>query len=140
MKWFAEEVYQLTNSEREKHGVPKLNRANASLETAAYVRAEEISVVWGHTRPNGTEFHTAMTEAGYTTWRSAGENIAKVWPYSPDKGYEDIPKMMVDGLMSSEGHKDNILNPVYKILSVGVFHDNRPEAEYAIYMVQLFSD
>ncbi|NLZ70008.1 MAG: CAP domain-containing protein, partial [Clostridiaceae bacterium] len=111
IKWFAEEVYQLTNSEREKHGLTKLNRPNASLEAAAYVRAKEISVLWGHIRPNGTEFHTAMTEAKYTTWHSAGENIAKVWPYSPDRDFESIPKMMVDGLMDSEGHKDNILNP-----------------------------
>jgi len=75
----------------------------------------------------------------YQTRDSAGENIAKVWPYSPDRDFESIPKMMVDGLMDSEGHKDNILNPVYKILSIGVFHDNRPEAEYAIYILTLVS-
>ena len=67
---FARQVLALCNEERAKAGVAPLQLAE-QLQSAATVRAEEISRVMSHTRPDGTDFSTVLQ----SKWGS-GENIA----------------------------------------------------------------
>jgi len=79
------------------------------LQTAADVRAGELETLMEHTRPNGTSWATAVTEAGlgYTI---AGENIAA--------GYSDA-QQVVAAWMASPDHRGNILDPSFTHIGVG---------------------
>lgn len=64
------------------------------------MRAKETEQSFSHTRPNGSNFSTALKEQG-VSYRGSGENIA--WG---QKTPEDVMKAW----MNSEGHRANILN------------------------------
>jgi uncharacterized protein YkwD len=88
----AQEVFNLVNSIRAENGVPALTWDDR-LYTSAQIRAQEISIVWSHTRPDGTDCFTVSDVLH-------GENIAY--------GYADA-NSVVTGWMDSQGHKENIL-------------------------------
>lgn len=67
-------VVELVNKERKSAGLNPVT-LNTDATTAAQVRAEESSVSFSHTRPDGTSFATALKDAG-VSYRSCGENIA----------------------------------------------------------------
>jgi uncharacterized protein YkwD len=62
-----------------------------------------------HTSPDGREFYERITAAGYS-WNTCGENIAA--------GYTSAQAVM-NGWMTSPGHKANILNSAFCDLGVG---------------------
>ena len=70
----AAQVVNLVNEERAKAGLSPLT-ADRSVTSAAQRRAREIETNFSHTRPNGSSFSTALSEAG-VNYRSSGENIA----------------------------------------------------------------
>ena len=70
---FANEVVRLVNEERAKAGLPALT-VDRGAASAAQVRAKEIERSFSHTRPDGSSFNSALTEAG-VNFRGAGENI-----------------------------------------------------------------
>jgi len=66
----------IINEVRSEHGLSALP-TNAILNEAAQVRANEVaSGTWGHTRPCGRTWQTAVHDMGYTTGRSSAENIS----------------------------------------------------------------
>ena len=71
---YAEQVVKLVNEERAKVGAGALT-LDKEIEAAALVRAKEIEISFSHTRPDGRNFSTVLTDAGIT-FRSSGENIA----------------------------------------------------------------
>ncbi|MCC8083808.1 MAG: CAP domain-containing protein, partial [Clostridium sp.] len=75
----------------------------------AQTRAREIEKSFSHTRPDGSSFNTALTEAG-VSFRGAGENIA----YG-----QTTPQQVMEGWMNSSGHRANILNANYTSIGVG---------------------
>ncbi len=103
----CQEVMRLVNVEREKTGVAPL-KYYYNGQAAADIRADEISQVFSHTRPNGESCFTVLEDYNY--W-AAGENIAY--------GYT-TPEEVMNGWMNSDGHRSNILNPDYNCLIVGV--------------------
>lgn len=105
---FAVEVLNLVNAERAQVGVPPLRLA-ADLMNCAAVRAEELTEYFSHTRPDGSNWDTALGYKGHT-W---GENIAAGYPSA---------EAVVEGWMNSEGHRRNILNPEFRELGVGYFY------------------
>ena len=108
---YPAQTLDAVNQIREQAGlVPYF--ADAALSEAARLRAHELMTLYSHTRPDGREFHTVYEEAGVKNVRSAGENIAKGCPLSP---YD-----MVVEWMGSEGHRENILDPAYHYMGVGV--------------------
>ncbi len=120
---YAEQVVELVNAERAKEGLSPLT-IDKTLGSAALVRAKEIQSTFAHTRPNGSSFATAITEAG-GSYRGAGENIA----YG-----QKSPKAVVTAWMNSAGHRANIMNKSYTKIGVGYLtNSNVP------YWVQLFS-
>lgn len=118
-----DEIFNLTNDEREKNGLEKLTYSTA-LQKAADVRAEESAVQFSHTRPDGTSCHTVVEEVEYNV---TGENLLKA-----DKPLAQA-STMVNAWMNSEGHRANILLPEYRCMAVGL-----TEKDGVIYAVQIF--
>ena len=105
----SHKVYEIVNQERIKAGVKPL-RFNDKVYKAAMVRAKECHKYFSHTRPNGKDCFTALSEAGVKQ-NYAGENIAV--------GFSS-PKSVMEGWMQSSGHRSNILNPVFTDFGCGV--------------------
>lgn len=119
---FAYGVLSLVNQEREKQGLTPLVMAS-DLTAAAVLRAEELTEVFSHTRPNGEPCFSVIAEQK----RTVGENIAAGQP---------TPEDVMDCWLSSPGHRANILNPDFRELGVGYLY--REGEEYRHYWVQLF--
>ena len=105
---FASQVVALVNAERTKQGLSALT-IDTKVQQAALVRAKESAQSFSHTRPNGSSFSTALTEAG-VSYRTAGENIA----YG-----QSTPQQVMNAWMNSSGHRANILNANYTTIGVG---------------------
>lgn len=115
---YISEVVRLVNEERAKEGLSPL-KTNDTINGAAQVRANELSTLFDHTRPDGSKCFTALDDAGIRYW-TAGENIAAGYP---------TPEQVVNGWMNSEGHRANILNEAFTTIGVG---------HVGSYWVQLF--
>ena len=120
---FASQVVALVNAERTKQGLSALT-IDTKVQQAALVRAKESAQSFSHTRPNGSSFSTALTEAG-VSYRTAGENIA----YG-----QSTPQQVMNAWMNSSGHRANILNANYTTIGVGYTVING-----TVYWAQLFT-
>lgn len=120
---YAEQVVELVNAERVQEGLKPLS-LNQSVQAAALVRAKETEASFSHTRPNGSNFSTALTEQG-VRYRSSGENIA--WG-------QRTPEQVMQGWMNSSGHRANILSSKYTEIGVGYYRS----ASGVNYWTQLF--
>ena len=109
---FANEVVRLVNEERAKAGLPALT-VDRGAASAAQVKAKEIERSFSHTRPDGSSFNSALTEAG-VNFSGAGENIA----YG-----QNSPEKVMKGWMNSSGHRANILNSSYTSIGVGHYQN-----------------
>lgn len=100
-------VLCLVNKQRAAHGLPAL-RQSADLTRSAQGWSDEMvaSDVFSH----GSDFAARISVAGYD-WTAAGENIATGLA---------TPREVVSAWMASPGHCQNILNPTYRNLGVGV--------------------
>ena len=92
----ADEVVRQVNLERGKRGLGAL-RVSPELSRASRIRANEITRLFSHTRPDGSAWRT-VSSAAY------GENIAV--------GQRTADKVMA-AWMTSSGHRANILRPSY---------------------------
>ena len=120
---FAAEIFRLTNVERTKYGKP-LVQTNDDLNRAAMQRAKEISVKFSHTRPDGTDSTSILSEYGIPD-DNGGENIAA--------GFTS-PQSTIDGWMNSPGHRVALLNTYSTHLGVGVYKSGS-----TYYCVQVFT-
>lgn len=96
------EVIAKVNQIRVANGLNSL-RYDASLEGAADVRANESTVRFSHTRPDGSDWYTVNPNLMY------GENLAD--------GYTTADAV-VNAWMASPGHKANILKPDFTTVAV----------------------
>ena len=123
----ADRVLALCNIERAAAGVPPLV-ASSPLDLVATFRSEDMATrdYFSHTDPDGNSPFWHIKQAGIS-YRSAGENIAY--------GYR-TPEAVVEGWMTSEGHRKNILSTSFGKLGVGyaLNSDGTP------YWTQLFTD
>jgi 3-phosphoshikimate 1-carboxyvinyltransferase len=103
-----QEVFRLTNIERENHGLRPLIW-NDSLATAARVHSEDSAAndFTGHTGSDGSTPSDRARRADWTA--GAGENVA----------YNITPQSAVTALMNSPGHRENILQN-YTHMGIGV--------------------
>ena len=121
------EVLTLVNKIRIKNDLPQL-AWGYSCETAAEIRAEEAKVLYSHTRPDGSSWSTVCPTPD--SGGESGENLAI--------GNAAVsPATVVALWMSSESHRENILNPNYTNLAVGFAYD--PDTTYRTYWSQFFS-
>jgi uncharacterized protein YkwD len=112
---FEAEVVTIVNQERAKVGCPAVT-VDDRLTAAARAHSADMAArnYFSHTTPEGVDFATRITNAGYR-WSGAGENIAKG---------QRTPQEVMTSWMNSDGHKANILNCGYKNLGVGVAADS----------------
>jgi len=120
----SSDVLDLVNQEREAAGLKDL-QLNEDLNRVAELRAQEIVENWSHTRPNGEEWKTAFKDAGVSA-SYRGENLAMG---------QSSAEVTVDGWMSSEGHRDNILNKKFTKMGVATV-----VVDGVTYWVQVFAN
>jgi uncharacterized protein YkwD len=120
----AGSLIQLINYERREAGVAEL-RTDENLMKAAGRRAEELAEKYDHTRPDGREYHTVMSEFGLNPVSSA-ENVA----YRNDDSALEVNEQFIN----SPGHKKSMLDAAYSRVGVGVHRDG---GRY--YWVELFA-
>lgn len=123
------EVLKIINGYREEGGLEPLV-LDDKLTTVACARAEEIawSGRFSHYRPNNRFFSSILKDAGITKG-SAGENIAR--------GYA-TPEDVCAAWKDSETHYENIMNPEFTRIGIGVATDPDPSGKLC--WSQLFID
>ena len=118
---FANEVFRLTNVERNKNGLRPFVR-NLKLDQAARLHAQDMYErgFYSHRTPEGESELQRIERTGYLNidtigaahWTTAtAENIAKG---------QQSPKEVVQDWMESPDHRKNILSKEYEDLGVGV--------------------
>lgn len=115
---YAQEIFDLTNEEREKAGLEPLEW-NDNLTEAAQIRAEEITQKFSHTRPNGEspleEWYFDGAHAEIITGAISPEDAVSRW-------------------MASDGHREAMLKERFKSVAVGCYVVNG-----SLYCVELLS-
>lgn len=119
----AARIIELVNAERAKAGLAPLS-LNTTASSAALTRAKETVSVFSHTRPDGRNFSTALTEAGIS-YSFCGENIA----YG-----QTTPEQVMNDWMNSSGHRANILQSNFSQIGIGHYISGNGTQ----YWVQLF--
>ena len=104
---YVNEILSLVNDARRANGLGEL-KLDTELTKAAMIRAEEQNVLFGHTRPDGSSYYTALENGAR---RLTGENVA-IGQTSAKQVFEDW--------MNSPGHRGNILSASYTSIGIGV--------------------
>ncbi|MDO4343473.1 MAG: CAP domain-containing protein [Eubacteriales bacterium] len=112
----AYEVLQETNKVRKKQGLSALEM-DADLMEAAMQRAAEISLIFSHERPDGSECFTVSSKAH-------SENIA---------AGQSSAASVVNAWKNSRGHYKNMMDETCESIGVGCFYQNN-----VVCWVQLF--
>ena len=122
------EVIRLTNAQRAANGLNALTE-NSSLNSAAIAKGNDMIAkgYWAHFAPDGTSPWTFFTSFGYK-YQYAGENLAR--------DFSDAPSA-VNAWMNSPTHKENILNPHYREIGIGVVEGSLAGANTTV-IVQFF--
>lgn len=122
------EVVNLTNSKRIAAGLEPLT-LNETLSSAAWAKGTDMinKDYWAHTAPDGTEPWSFFNSLGYR-YRYAGENLARDFSNASSA---------VEAWMASPTHKDNILNPKYKEIGIGIVEGDLAGSDTTI-IVQFF--
>ena len=122
------EVVRLTNLKRTEAGLEPLS-VNQKLSDAAYIKGADMinKDYWAHVAPDGTEPWAFFNSIGYK-YRYAGENLARDF---------SNPNSAVEAWMQSTSHRENILNPKYKEIGIGVVEGDLSGSDTTI-IVQFF--
>lgn len=99
------------NAYRAEAGVPELTLSRKLCGIAA-IRAEEVSRVWSHNRPDGRGYATAMTDNGYGYSISA-ENL--VYVSGSGSGAAIVSKWM------NGDNRESLLSPDFTTAGIGVY-------------------
>lgn len=125
----AQTVLDKVNATRANAGAAPLV-LDSALNQAAQVRAAELAVKYGHTRPNGNGFKTAVSDQGIS-FSAVAENISA--------GYGSS-SAAVDGWIASSGHYSNIVDTSFTKMGfakIVVSGEDDPQG-YGTYYVQIF--
>ena len=104
-------ILDAINGYRVEAGLPELTLSTRLCGIAA-LRAEEVSRVWSHTRPDGRHYTSAMSDYGYGYGVSA-ENLA--YASGSGDGAAMVSKWM------DAGNRDSLLNPDFTTAGIGVY-------------------
>lgn len=108
---FEAEVIRLTNQERANHGLAPLSY-NADLAATALLHTLDMAEhrMISHTGSDGSDLKTRFARGTYRYYTMIGENLAM--------GYT-TPEAVVQGWMTSPGHRANLLRTGYREIGVG---------------------
>jgi uncharacterized protein YkwD len=125
----VQEIIDLTNKERLNAGLKPV-KEDSKLDEAAQIRAQKIIDFneWNHeATKSGVPYTKAIKEVNY--WNiTYGENLAKGIYTS---------QAVVDAWMNSPGHRDNLLDPKFQEIGIGIISGKLDGVETPI-IVQLF--
>ncbi len=109
------EVIRLINIQRQANGLSQLNE-NTALDAAALAKGNDMLAkgYWAHFAPDGTSPWSFFLKFGYK-YKYAGENLARDFSNATDA---------VNAWMASQSHRENILNPNYRDIGIGVVEGN----------------
>lgn len=116
----ANEIIRLTNEERSKVGVSEI-KANQVLMDYASMRAEEITRVYSHDRPNGEHTGADLSKVYIDGHRHfiGGENITIVMANKASSNKE-LALLLYTSWKNSPGHYLNLVNENTYLIGVGV--------------------
>lgn len=122
------DVIRLTNDRRLSGGLSPLSE-NSVLSSAALAKGNDMLAkgYWAHFAPDGTSPWTFFQSFGYK-YKYAGENLARDF---------SNPGSAVEAWMGSPSHRDNIMNPNYREIGIGVVEGNLNGVDTTI-IVQFF--
>lgn len=123
---------ELLNQDRARAGLPALVQSPA-LDRVAAIRATQL-ITDGitHSRPGASVLAAvALMNADHISYVWHGENI--IW--EGGQPWSQVPAYFNDWWMASPAHRDNILNPHYHSVGIGVARNGN-----AVYMVEVFTD
>jgi uncharacterized protein YkwD len=108
----------LLNAERSKHGAQPL-RLDARLHLAAVRHSRDMVAqrYFAHESRSGARFSSRIARTGWMSGRgrwSVGENLA--W----GSGTRATPTSIVAAWMHSAGHRQNMLNPRFHVIGIGI--------------------
>ena len=117
------------NQERIAHGLRPL-QINVELSLAANDRVQDMFArhYFAHVAPDGTEPFAWMEKRGYN-YHEAGENLAV--------GYRSAASI-VQGWMSSPGHRANILGTAFEDVGVAIAEGSPTDAFHGPLVVALY--
>lgn len=123
-----QEVVNLTNQKRSEAGLSTLS-LNQTLSGAAYTKGQDMIAkdYWAHVAPDGTQPWKFFNQFGYK-YKYAGENLARDFSNANDA---------VNAWMNSPTHRENILNPKYKEIGIGIVEGDLAGSDTTI-IVQFF--
>ncbi|MGH2942965.1 MAG: CAP domain-containing protein [Solirubrobacteraceae bacterium] len=109
----------LLNAERGKRGLAPLSSHRQLRKAAQAYSANMVRQrFFAHVSPQGTTLRSRVSRTSYLRGRlsswSLGENLA--W----GSGDRATPKRIVRSWMHSPGHRDNILDPSFRDIGIGV--------------------
>ena len=113
-------VFEMTNQARRAKGLPPFIQ-DAELTQVARAFSDDMLVrrFFDHTTPDGVSFDERIADRYRHRVRLMGENIWYASGYNLGK-IQQVAKEIVDDWMSSPGHRENILDPRFTHLGVGV--------------------
>lgn len=119
----AAKMVSLVNEERAKKGLKPL-AVHAKLAEVAQLKSQDMlqNNYFSHTSPTYGSFASMVYNHGIG-FRSVGENLAQARNVTHAHAL----------LMASEGHRNNILNPNFTHIGIGVV-----QGPYGVYVTQLF--
>ena len=123
---YALEIVALVNEQRAAAGVAPVE-FNEDLFGASMIRADELTQLFSHTRPNGESCFEILDGIGYGN-RWCAENIA---------AGSSTPEGVMNQWIKSSGHYQNMIGERYTQIGVGFVYD--PDSEYKYYWVQIFT-
>lgn len=117
-------MLDLVNQERQNAGVSPVNFF-IDLTLVARMKSQDMidNNYFDHNSPTYGSPFEMMTYFGIK-YTAAGENLAMY--HSVEAAHQ--------GLMNSEGHRTNILNPIFTDIGIGIIRDNRGH----YYITQMF--
>lgn len=118
------EAGNLLNSDRKNYDLPALT-IDPALSSIARIKSQDMLLggYFAHTSPTYGSVRNMLTRFGYA-YTAAGENIAR---------YETVEKAQA-ALMSSPGHRRNILSRAYTKVGIGI----ALSAKGHVYLTQIF--
>lgn len=129
LPYTSEQLFDLTNQERVRAGLEPF-LTGSLINQAAQKKAEDMSVngYFAHRSPSGQDAGDWLNANGYE-WRVCGENIAF--------NYETTQEL-IEGWMSSSGHRANILSSRFKEMGIGLAMGEL-NGKTGIFAVQIFT-
>jgi uncharacterized protein YkwD len=113
-------AFDMTNQARRARGLAPLSK-DVELTNMARAYSDDMMVrrFFDHTTPDGVSFDERFSIQYRHRVYAVGENIWCAVGYNPDKARQ-LAKEIVDDWLSSPDHRDNLLDPDFTHLGVGI--------------------